>query len=126
MFRFQSKRDFLFSRYWRRDQDGSYCEHFLPKDIEVVHFIKKWSHWNFFSGYGGFVHKSCTICRLFQVLYLSFAVSIYNACAFDKFLSLTGGLCFLIAAITQISVTHKARPLKSGYQRVDLSRTSQS
>jgi len=46
--RFQSKRDFLFSRYWRRDQDGSY-------------------------------------------------------------------------SITQISVTHKARPLKSGYQRVDLS-----
>jgi hypothetical protein len=27
--RFHVKRDFLFSRYWRRDQDGSYCEHLL-------------------------------------------------------------------------------------------------
>lgn len=27
--RFHGKRDFLFSRYWRRDQDGSYCEHLL-------------------------------------------------------------------------------------------------
>lgn len=26
--RFHGKRDFLFSRYWRRDQDGSYCEYF--------------------------------------------------------------------------------------------------
>lgn len=72
----------------------------------------------FLSGYGGFVHKSCTICILFGNSYFVFA--------FDKFLSLTWGLCILIAAITQVSVTHKARPLKSGYQRVDLSRTSQS